>query len=129
MDIRLTKIFSAAAIAQATPDKRAVCRQLKQFDREARAQGCLPGRRGQPDALATRGRAAASQSSRGQSWRRLIGSLLAYVMKFGPLNQQGAEQWLDSHCPEWRNGNDVPAGQSGWQKWGEVMTASNERTA
>lgn len=39
MDIRLTKIFSAAAIAQATPDKRAVCRQLKQFDREARAQG------------------------------------------------------------------------------------------
>ena len=39
VDIRLTKIFSAAAIAQATPDKRAVCRQLKQFDREARAQG------------------------------------------------------------------------------------------
>ncbi|MFQ2605640.1 MULTISPECIES: hypothetical protein [Aeromonas] len=39
MDIRLTKIFSAAAIALATPDKRAVCRQLKQFDREARAQG------------------------------------------------------------------------------------------
>lgn len=39
MDIRLTKIFSAAAIAQATPDKRAVYRQLKQFDREARAQG------------------------------------------------------------------------------------------
>ena len=39
MDIRLTKIFSATAIAQATPDKRAVCRQLKQFDREARAQG------------------------------------------------------------------------------------------
>ena len=39
MDIRLTKIFSAAAIAQAPPDKRAVCRQLKQFDREARAQG------------------------------------------------------------------------------------------
>lgn len=39
MDIRLTKIFSAAAIAQAAPDKRAVCRQLKQFDREARAQG------------------------------------------------------------------------------------------
>lgn len=39
MDIRLTKIFSTAAIAQATPDKRAVCRQLKQFDREARAQG------------------------------------------------------------------------------------------
>ena len=39
MDIRLTKIFSAAAIAQATPDKRAVGRQLKQFDREARAQG------------------------------------------------------------------------------------------
>ncbi|HHO2168264.1 TPA: hypothetical protein ACVBCY_001788 [Aeromonas hydrophila] len=39
MDIRLTKIFSAAAIAQATPDKRAACRQLKQFDREARAQG------------------------------------------------------------------------------------------
>ncbi|MFM5241185.1 hypothetical protein [Aeromonas rivipollensis] len=39
MDIRLTKIFSAAAIAQATPDKRAVCRQLKQFDKEARLQG------------------------------------------------------------------------------------------
>ncbi|MFM5757774.1 hypothetical protein [Aeromonas hydrophila] len=37
--------------------------------------------------------------------------LLAYVMKFGPFSQQGAEQWLDSHCPEWRNGNDVPAGQ------------------
>lgn len=39
MDIRLTKIFSAAAIALETPDKRAVCRQLKQFDKEARAQG------------------------------------------------------------------------------------------
>lgn len=39
MDIRLTKIFSAAAIAQATPDKRAVCKQLKQFDKEARARG------------------------------------------------------------------------------------------
>lgn len=39
MDIRLTKIFSAAAIAQAAPDKRAVCKQLKQFDREARACG------------------------------------------------------------------------------------------
>ena len=39
MDIRLTKIFSVAAIAQATPDKRAVCRQLKQFDKDARAQG------------------------------------------------------------------------------------------
>lgn len=35
MDIRLTKIFSAAAIAQAAPDKRAVCKQLKQFDKEA----------------------------------------------------------------------------------------------
>ena len=39
MDIRLTKIFSAAAIALATPDKRAVCKQLKQFDKEARLQG------------------------------------------------------------------------------------------
>ncbi|MEL1219034.1 hypothetical protein TVA88_07905 [Aeromonas hydrophila] len=39
MDIRLTKIFSAAAIAQATPDKRAVCKQLKQFNKEARACG------------------------------------------------------------------------------------------
>ncbi|MDD9308412.1 hypothetical protein V6S06_14130 [Aeromonas hydrophila] len=39
MDIQLTKIFSAAAIALATPDKRAVCRQLKQFDKEARARG------------------------------------------------------------------------------------------
>jgi len=39
MDIRLTKIFSAAAIAQATSDKRAVCKQLKQFDKEARARG------------------------------------------------------------------------------------------
>ena len=39
MDIRLTKIFSAAAIAQATPDKWAVCKQLKQFDKEARARG------------------------------------------------------------------------------------------
>ncbi|MGY3959990.1 hypothetical protein [Aeromonas popoffii] len=39
MDIRLTKIFSAAAIAQAAPDKRTVCKQLKQFDREARARG------------------------------------------------------------------------------------------
>ncbi|MDM5054463.1 hypothetical protein OB956_09240 [Aeromonas dhakensis] len=38
MDIRLTKIFSAAAIALATPDKRAVCKQLKQFERDARAQ-------------------------------------------------------------------------------------------
>lgn len=37
--------------------------------------------------------------------------LLAYVMKFGPLNQQGAEQWLDSHCPQWRSGDDVVAGQ------------------
>ncbi|WP_454009972.1 hypothetical protein [Aeromonas sp. Marseille-Q7275] len=41
MDIRLTKIFSAAAIAQAAPDKRAVCKQLKQFEKEARAQGLL----------------------------------------------------------------------------------------
>lgn len=39
MDIRLTKIFSAAVIAQAAPDKRAVCKQLKQFDKEARARG------------------------------------------------------------------------------------------
>ena len=39
MDIRLTKIFSAAVIAQAAPDKRAVCKQLKQFDKEARSQG------------------------------------------------------------------------------------------
>ncbi|WP_265451653.1 hypothetical protein [Aeromonas salmonicida] len=39
MDIRLTKIFSAAAIAQAVPDKRAVCKQLKQFDKEARQLG------------------------------------------------------------------------------------------
>ncbi|MEG0007943.1 MAG: hypothetical protein RR721_07975 [Aeromonas sp.] len=38
-------------------------------------------------------------------------TLLAYVMKFGPLSLQGAEQWLDSHCPEWRSGNDVTAGQ------------------
>lgn len=46
-------------------------------------------------------------------------ALLAYVMKFGPLNQQGAEQWLDSHCPEWRNGSDVPAGQIWVAKVGE----------
>lgn len=39
MDIRLTKIFSAAAIALVAPDKRAVCRQLKQFDKEACAHG------------------------------------------------------------------------------------------
>lgn len=38
-------------------------------------------------------------------------ALLAYVMKFGPLNQQGAEQWLDRHCPQWRSGSDVTAGQ------------------
>ena len=37
--------------------------------------------------------------------------LLAYVMKFGPLSQQGAEQWLDRHCPQWRSGSDVAAGQ------------------
>ena len=37
--------------------------------------------------------------------------LLAYVMKFGPLSQQGAEHWLDRHCPQWRSGDDVAAGQ------------------
>lgn len=37
MDIRLTKIFSTAAIALAAAEKRAVCKQLKQFIREARA--------------------------------------------------------------------------------------------
>ncbi|MNR30295.1 hypothetical protein D3C85_1477430 [compost metagenome] len=37
--------------------------------------------------------------------------LLAYVMKFGPLNQQEAEQWLDNHCPQWRSGAEVQAGQ------------------
>ncbi|MFM4731883.1 hypothetical protein [Aeromonas salmonicida] len=37
--------------------------------------------------------------------------LLAYVMKFGSLSQQGAEQWLDRHCPQWRSGDDVAAGQ------------------
>lgn len=37
--------------------------------------------------------------------------LLAYVMKFGPFSQQGAEQWLDRHCPQWRSGSDVVAGQ------------------
>ena len=39
MDIRLTKIFSSAAIALVAADKRAVCKQLKQFDNEARARG------------------------------------------------------------------------------------------
>ena len=39
MEIRLSKIFSSAAIALVAPDKRAVCRQLKQFDKDARAQG------------------------------------------------------------------------------------------
>lgn len=38
-------------------------------------------------------------------------ALLAYVMKFGPLSQQGAEHWLDIHCPQWRSGRDVAAGQ------------------
>lgn len=38
-------------------------------------------------------------------------ALLAYVMKFGALSQPQAEKWLDSHCPEWRSGNDVTAGQ------------------
>ena len=37
--------------------------------------------------------------------------LLAYVMKFGPLSQQGAEQWLDRHCLQWRSGSDVAASQ------------------
>lgn len=37
--------------------------------------------------------------------------LLAYVMKFGPFSQQGAEQWLDIHCPQWCSGSDVTAGQ------------------
>lgn len=37
--------------------------------------------------------------------------LLAYVMKFGSLSQPQAEQWLDSHCPQWRSGAEVPAGQ------------------
>ncbi|WP_429108215.1 hypothetical protein [Aeromonas media] len=41
MDIRFTKIFSAAAIALVAADKRAVCKQLKQFDKEARARGFL----------------------------------------------------------------------------------------
>lgn len=41
MDIRLTKIFSTAAIALAAAEKRAVCKQLKQFIREARDQGLL----------------------------------------------------------------------------------------
>ncbi|HHQ4779514.1 TPA: hypothetical protein ACSP0C_003270 [Aeromonas veronii] len=39
MDIRLTKIFSSAAIALVAAEKRAVCKQLKQFDKEARARG------------------------------------------------------------------------------------------
>ena len=45
--------------------------------------------------------------------------LLAYVMKFGPLSQQGAEQWLDRHCPQWRSGDDVAAGQIWVAKVGE----------
>lgn len=38
-------------------------------------------------------------------------ALLAYVMKFGALSQPQAEQWLDSHCPQWRCGAEVMAGQ------------------
>ena len=62
LDIRLTKIFSTAAIALATPDKRAVCKQLKQFDKEARALWLSrTGRRSLPDALATGCRVTADQ--------------------------------------------------------------------
>ncbi|HDZ8927713.1 TPA: hypothetical protein RUX58_002435 [Aeromonas dhakensis] len=38
-------------------------------------------------------------------------ALLAYMMKFGALSQPQAEQWLDSHCPQWRSGAEVMAGQ------------------
>ncbi|HEH9397717.1 TPA: hypothetical protein SIA27_004158 [Aeromonas salmonicida] len=40
--------------------------------------------------------------------------LLAYVMKFGPLSQQQAEQWLDSRCSQWRSGSDVMAAGQIW---------------
>ncbi|WP_323952351.1 hypothetical protein [Aeromonas hydrophila] len=46
------------------------------------------------------------------NWQRL----LAYVMKFGNLSQQQAEQWLDIHCPEWRSGPDVMAAGQIWMK-------------
>ncbi len=46
------------------------------------------------------------------NWQRL----LAYVMKFGNLSQQQAEQWLDSHCPQWRSWPDVMAAGQIWMK-------------
>ena len=74
MDIRLYQDIQRGRHCTGDPDKRAVCRQLKRslIERLVPRAVC-PWQGGQPDALATRGRAAASQSSRGQSWRRLIG--------------------------------------------------------
>lgn len=39
MDMRLTRIYSAAAIALDRPAIRAVCKQLRQFDIDAQARG------------------------------------------------------------------------------------------
>ncbi len=36
-------------------------------------------------------------------------ALLAYVMAFGGLGESEAAQWLDSHCPLWREGQSVEA--------------------
>lgn len=64
MDIRLTKIFSTAAIALAAAEKRAVCKQLKQFIREARAQ----------ELFALAGEASQNGGVGGQSWPCLTGN-------------------------------------------------------
>ena len=50
--------------------------------------------------------------------------LLTYVMKFGPLSQQQAEQWLDSHCPQWRSG---PEAMAAGQIWASKAGGERER--